>query len=130
MNFYIGSGFQNKEQVQFVRDQLIQRGLIHTYDWTENERAASKEALVEIGQKEKDGVYEADLVVILLPGGKGTHIELGMALALNKTIILYAPNREVEDFTKTSTFYHLPEIQYSDSLDEVISKTIDLKRGE
>ncbi|MCD5323374.1 MULTISPECIES: nucleoside 2-deoxyribosyltransferase [Pontibacillus] len=130
MNFYIGSGFQNKEQVQFVRDQLIQRGFIHTYDWTENERAASKEALVEIGQKEKDGVYEADLVVILLPGGKGTHIELGMALALNKTIILYAPNREVEDFTKTSTFYHLPEIQYSDSLDEVISKTIDLKRGE
>jgi predicted Rossmann-fold nucleotide-binding protein len=42
------------------------------------------EDLKEIGQKEKNAVLESDFVVVILPGGKGTHIELGIALGQGK----------------------------------------------
>ncbi|KGP91791.1 hypothetical protein N780_15540 [Pontibacillus chungwhensis BH030062] len=129
MKYTIASGFQNRDQVRYVRDKLNLEGFVHTYDWTQNDRATSKEALVEIGQKEKYGVKEADLIVVLLPGGKGTHIEFGMGIGLNKKVILYAPHRDVEDFNNTSTFSHLPEVQSSDSLDKVINMALEWRGG-
>jgi diacylglycerol kinase family enzyme len=77
MKFYIASGLQNKEVVRDVANQLKEKGHIHTYDWTKNEHISTIEELREIGQKEKEAVLEADTVIVLLPGGKGTHIELG-----------------------------------------------------
>jgi hypothetical protein len=50
-----------------------------TYDWTQNSRAEDIPALREIGEKEKAAVMESDFVIILLPAGKGSHIELGIA---------------------------------------------------
>lgn len=84
MKFYIASGLQNKEIVRDVANQLKEKGHIHTYDWTKNEHISTIEELREIGQKEKDAVLEADTVIVLLPGGKGTHIELGLALGQEK----------------------------------------------
>lgn len=37
-----------------------------------------------IGERECDGVEIADILIILTPQGRGTHIELGMAIALGK----------------------------------------------
>ena len=54
---------------------------------------------------------EADIVVVLLPGGKGTHIELGIALGQGKRIFLYSTDKAIDNFETTSTFYHLPEIE-------------------
>ena len=42
-------------------------------------------ALAEIA-----AVREADVLVVLLPGGYGTHVEIGAALALGKPVILHA----------------------------------------
>ncbi len=84
MKFYIASGLQNKEVVRDVANQLKEKGHIHTYDWTKNEHISTIEELREIGQKEKEAVLEADTVIVLLPGGKGTHIELGLALGQEK----------------------------------------------
>lgn len=118
MKYYIASSFTNKDKVRYVSEKLKSNGYLHTYDWTINERAASLTDLREIGQQEKAAIIDADFIVVILPAGKGSHIELGIALGHGKKIYLYSPNEEVNNFETTSTFYHLPEV-------EIVIGTID-----
>jgi nucleoside 2-deoxyribosyltransferase len=111
MKFYIASSFKNIDKVKYVSKKLKDKGYIHTYDWTINKNVTTLEELKEIGQKEKNAVMESDFVVILLPGGKGTHIELGIALGQGKKIFLYSPDGAIDNFETTSTFYHLPDVE-------------------
>ncbi|MFJ7973699.1 nucleoside 2-deoxyribosyltransferase [Psychrobacillus sp. NPDC096389] len=111
MKFYIASSLKNIDQVRYVSKRLINKGFIHTYDWTVNENLTTLKELKAIGQKEKNAVIEADFVIVLLPGGKGSHVELGIAMGNNKKIYLYSPDKEVDNIETTSTFYHLPEIE-------------------
>jgi nucleoside 2-deoxyribosyltransferase len=121
MKFYIASGFNNKDSVRYVSEKLKDKGYIHTYDWTKNERASTIDDLKEVGQKEKSAVIEADILIVLLPAGKGSHIELGIALGQGKKVYLYSPTEEVYNFETTSTFYHLPEVEiFIGTLDELI----------
>ncbi|MFB5089068.1 nucleoside 2-deoxyribosyltransferase [Psychrobacillus sp. PGGUH221] len=118
MKFYIASSFQNIDSVKYVSEVLKNKGYIHTYDWTKNERVSTIEKLQAIGQEEKNGVLTADILVVLLPAGKGSHIEFGLALGQGKKVFLYSPNDDVRDLETTSTFYHLPEV-------EIVIGTID-----
>lgn len=90
---------------------LQNKGYIYTYDWTVNESASTIEDLREIGLQEKNAVMDADFIIVILPAGKGSHIELGIALGQGKRIYLYSPNDEVNNLETTSTFYHLSEVQ-------------------
>lgn len=90
--FYIASSFKNINEVRYVSKMLKDKGFIQTYDWTLNERAASYEALEKIGQEELAAVIDCDLIIVILPAGKGSHIELGIALGIGKKIFLYSPN--------------------------------------
>ncbi|QWU46857.1 MULTISPECIES: nucleoside 2-deoxyribosyltransferase [Bacillus] len=105
MKFYIASGFQNKHLVRFVSSQLKEVGWHHTYDWTKNERAVDQEQLREIGQAEKTAIKEADVFLLILDGGNGSHTEFGMAIALEKKVYIYHEGNPLQ-----TTFYHLPEI--------------------
>ncbi|WP_412839760.1 nucleoside 2-deoxyribosyltransferase [Bacillus paranthracis] len=114
--FYVASSFKNIDAVNYVTNQLVSKGYVHTYCWTKNatareEQTSTLKDLKEIGQKEKNAVMESDFVVILLPGGKGTHIELGIALGQGKKIFLYSPDGAIDNFETTSTFYHLPDVE-------------------
>jgi nucleoside 2-deoxyribosyltransferase len=111
LKFYVASSFQNINQVQIITNELIQYGWQLTYDWTLNKRANSIEELQRIGSLEKTAIEDSDLVIIVLPGGKGTHVELGLAIAGKKKIILYSPNEKIMDAETSTTFYHLPEIE-------------------
>ncbi|WP_456279320.1 nucleoside 2-deoxyribosyltransferase [Bacillus sp. AK128] len=122
MKFYVASGFTNKENVKRVSNRLKEKGYTHTYDWTINGRAETLEQLKEIGQQEKEAVKASDFLVVILPGGKGTHIELGIALGLSKRIYLYSATEEVFNPSVTSTFYHVPEVKiFIGELDSFIS---------
>lgn len=119
--FYVASSFKNIETVRYVSNELIRKGYIHTYDWTKNARASTFEELNEIGRQEKNAVMEADFIIVLLPAGKGSHIEFGIALAQGKRIYLYSQNEEVNNFETTSTFYHLPQVEKCiGTIDELI----------
>lgn len=126
--FYVASSFRNIEAVNYVTNQLIDKGYLHTYDWTRNEKAKEEqtttlEDLIEIGQSEKEAVMESDFVVVLLPGGKGTHIELGIALGQKKKIFLYSQDGAINNVETTSTFYHLPEVEKCyGTLEELVNK--------
>lgn len=121
--FYIASSLSNIDTVRLVRNQLIKKGFVYTYDWTQNERASTIEDLVEIGTKEKKAVLEADFIVVLLPAGKGSHIEFGMALGQGKPIYLYSPNDDINNIATTSTFYHLSNVEKCvGTIDELVEK--------
>lgn len=110
MKFYIASSFANKDKVREAASLLKQAGHVQTYDWTANLRASSVKELEVYGTLEKKAVLEADFTIVLLPAGKGSHIELGMALGQGKRVYLLSEAEELFDFEVTSTFYYLPEV--------------------
>ncbi len=122
--FYVASSFKNIDNVREVSHRLIDKDYIQTYDWTANERASTFEDLEKIGRQERNAVMEADVLIVLLPAGKGSHIELGIALGLGKKIYLYSPNNEMNNIETTSTFYHLPEIVKCSGSLEMLVETV------
>jgi len=77
MKFYIGSSFQNIDNVRYLSDKLKAISLRYTYDWTQNDRASTISQLKTIGQNEKNAVIESDFVVILLPGVRAAILNWG-----------------------------------------------------
>ena len=113
MKFYIASKLENYEQVQYLRDRLKEQGWTHTYDWTQHGsvKSISTEILKEVAEKEFQGVKDADVVIVLTPQGRGTHVELGMALALDKKVFIWHENDKYFKCTEdTSSFYWLPNV--------------------
>ncbi|WP_164670524.1 nucleoside 2-deoxyribosyltransferase [Virgibacillus doumboii] len=121
MKFYIASGFSNKELVRYVTQKLLSKGHSHTYDWTANERAATKEKLRTIGELEKEAVADCDLFILLLPGGRGSHTELGMALASGKNVYIYSSD-EIDPQTATSFYYVDGVKRFYGDIDDFIKK--------
>lgn len=123
MNYYIGSGFYNIENVRRLRDLLSAQGHTHTYDWTLNTRADSVDALRDIGEKERDAIQASDFVVILLPAGKGSHVELGIAIGSGVPVFLHDMTDSMTNFETTSTFYHVAQVvQLSGALEDIPSQ--------
>ncbi|WP_394172547.1 nucleoside 2-deoxyribosyltransferase [Guptibacillus hwajinpoensis] len=126
MKFYVASGFQNKAKVQQFSEQLKKEGYTQTYDWTKNVRASTEEELEVIGENELKAVRNADFLVVLLPGGKGTHIEMGIALGLSIPVYLYSEG-DFPTASESTTFYYTTNVtrctgSLSDLLDTILIK--------
>ncbi|MGD6776743.1 MULTISPECIES: nucleoside 2-deoxyribosyltransferase [Bacillaceae] len=126
--FYIASSFSNIEKVREVSSLLKNRGFTQTYDWTRNERANTLEDLKVIGSKELSAVLEADFLIVLLPAGKGSHIEFGIALGQGKKIYLFSENDDIDNFETTSTFYHLDNVEKIMGAIEDLVKRVSLEK--
>ena len=123
VKFYIASKLENHEQVRYLADKLKAVGWTHTYDWTTHGsvKESDTETLREIGSLEYNGVKEADVVIVLTPQGRGTHTELGMAIALNKQVFLcHTDDTYFKYDDNTSAFYWLPQVtRFVGSVDDV-----------
>lgn len=62
-------------------------------------------------------VLAADIVVCLLPGGRSAHIELGMAIAANKSIVLIGTHQNGD-----SPYYMLDGIDRMPSIPDFLQK--------
>lgn len=126
MRIYIASALENIEQVQAVRDALIAEGHTITYDWTTHGAVRDDLArLAEVAGSEVQGVREADLVVVLLPGGRGTHAELGMACALGIPVLLISS--EADTFAPgegTCAFYWAHNVCRVDACPELVVSVV------
>ena len=112
MDFYVGSGMKNCELVTYYAEKLIEQGWHQTYDWVKNvNEDVSIDDMREYAKLEKQGVADADVVIILLPAGRGAHIELGMALALGKKLFLCAQTEDEFSLENTVAFYELPCVE-------------------
>lgn len=131
MKFYVGSGMKNCELVNYYAKILKKNGWNQTYNWVENINAdVSVEDMTEYAKLESKGIVDSDVVVILLPAGRGAHIELGMALALNKKIFLCSATKDEFSIENTVAFYELPNIvQLVGTADENIKQIITLSNN-
>ena len=112
MKFYVGSGMKNCELVNYYAKLLKENGWEQTYDWVKNvSDDVSLEDMIEYATLESQGIVDSDVVIILLPAGRGAHIELGMAMALNKRVILCSSTKEGFSIENTVAFYELPQCQ-------------------
>lgn len=83
MRFYIASGLTNFARVREASAALKVLGHEQSYDWTVHGdvRKEGQERLRQVAMNESSAVISSKLVLLLLPGARGTHTELGMALA-------------------------------------------------
>jgi hypothetical protein len=91
-----------------------------SFDWTALQDT-SADQYPEIAQAEIAGVREADVLLVLLPGGYGTHAEIGAALALGKPIIIHAPNQQILDTPYPCVFHYHPGVRI------LISEVLDVE---
>lgn len=112
MKYYIASSFANKEIVNLTIKSLNNLGFINTYNWTLNEKADNKLKLKNIGIEELNAVKDADILIAILPGGKGTHIEMGIAIGFNKPVLIAYFNKELISVDNSATFYHLDNVKH------------------
>ncbi len=130
MKFYIASGLENWENVRKLKGVLCDAGHEHTYDWTVH-GSVQREGVERIGNVaafEVEGVIAADVVIVLLPGGRGTHTELGIAIAMkrvwdgNRRILVYSPDPEKDFGTggTTCAFYHHKFVEKFDDMNALI----------
>ena len=111
MKFYVGSGMKNWELVNNYAKLLKENGWEQTYDWVKNiSDDISRNDMIKYASLESQGIIDSDVVIILLPGGRGAHIELGMAMALNKEIFLCSVTNEEFNIENTVAFYELSKV--------------------
>ena len=107
MKYYIASGLENADVVKRISRVLQTAGHCHTYDWTGHGsvQSAGEDRIKEVARNEFIGVRSADVVIVVLPGGRGTHVELGMAIALDKDIIICAAPEDLYEQERICAFY-------------------------
>jgi len=122
MRFYIATTLKNSAQAMKLAGILQAAGHEPTYSWWEHGsvQAEGLERIAQVAGLEADGVRGADLVIVLLPGGRGTHTELGIAIGSRKPIFLLEdPTFGLLDrsYGDTCAFYYHPCVQrYTDEL--------------
>lgn len=108
MKFYIASRLENAPQVAQLARVLKAWGWTHTYNWATHGSVKNQgeQRLREVAEAEIKSVMDSDIVVVVLPGGRGTHAELGAALAARKTIVIWAQTEDLflQD-QRTCAFY-------------------------
>jgi nucleoside 2-deoxyribosyltransferase len=117
--FYLATRKDRSEQVAPLLAALKAHGWERTYAWTAEDEAGPDQ-YADIALQELKGVSEADVLIVLLPGGYGTHVEIGAALALGKPVILHAPDQKTLETPYPCPFHYHPGVKL------LVSEAIDV----
>lgn len=112
IRFYVATKLEHAYRAKAMRDLVTRNlGWEITYDWTTHGsvQGQGQARLEQVAEAELNGVREADVVIVILPGGRGTHAELGAANALGKPVVIYAAEAGMADpfqaNSETCAFY-------------------------
>lgn len=127
MKYYIATSTTRALFHNLVRDQLNKFGHEITYDWTTHGsvRETSPARLQEVAHAELQGILDSDFIVVLLPGGKGTHVELGFSIASKKTVFIHSEDPSVFELgPQVCAFYHHADVTRFSTLIENVAQTV------
>lgn len=97
MNIFISGSSKEIERCEHWRDEVIKAGYFISCDWMADVRALGDDDAklnnyrrLELAIKDRRGVKNCNLFWLLLPEteGAGCFVELGMAIQMNKPIII------------------------------------------
>lgn len=118
---YIASGLENFEAAKQAIALFRANGWVVTYDWTTHGKLTPKEhgypVMATTALAEINAVKAADVLVVLMPGGRGTHTELGVALG-NDIPVVMLTTKPIHD---SAIFYHHPLVTPVGSLDDTLA---------
>jgi nucleoside 2-deoxyribosyltransferase len=117
--FYLATRIDRAAQAEKLLEALKSRGWERTFTWI-GEDIAGADKYPELAVAELAGVREADVLIVLLPGGRGTHVEIGAALALGKQVILHAPDQKTLNTPYPCVFHYHPGVTL------LISEVVDV----
>ena len=108
--FYLATKKDRASEANEISEALKRYGWERTLTWSDRTQASS-ESHAELAQAELKAVREADVLIVMLPGGYGTHVEIGAALALGKPVILHAPNQKTLETPYLCVFHYHPSVK-------------------
>ena len=108
--FYLSTRKDRIAEAAALLEALKRHGWEQTFDWADQNREGPRE-YADIALAELAGVREADVLIVLLPGGYGTHVEIGAALALGKPVILHAPDHKTLETPYACVFHYHPGVK-------------------
>ena len=123
MKYYIATKLENHAEHNRLMAALNDLGHECTYDWTVHgpvyEKGLGRVRAVAV--LEALGVKEADEVIVLWPGGRGTHVELGIALGAGKPVnFISAVEGHHEATVETCAFFHHPLVRRYRDMEEYL----------
>lgn len=83
---YISSSLKNKKQVQFLKRAFKKEQVEMIFDWTLKKHDKTNKA--KLARQELDGVLNCDLLVAVPPFGRGAYMEIGIAAAMKKPVVI------------------------------------------
>lgn len=98
---YIASGPESAMAMELLRDEFLTAGWEITHDWS------AHGSVQDEGAARVQGVLSADAVVVLLPGGRGTHVELGIAISHRRPALVVG---DTWQNGRQCAFYHAPGV--------------------
>jgi nucleoside 2-deoxyribosyltransferase len=117
--FYLATRKDREAQANAISEALNSQGWQRTFVWIAQD-SADTDRHAMVAQQELDAIRDADVLIVLLPGGYGTHVEIGAALALGKPVILHSPDRKTLDTPYPCIFHYHPGVRL------IISEVVDL----
>src|SRR5271163_3587690 len=123
--FYVSSRKDRSKHADELSRTLKARGWERTFVWAD-QGDATREGHAATAVAELKGVHEADVLIVLLPGGFGTHVEIGAALALGKRIILHSPDQKTLETPYPCVFHYHPSVKLIVSEALEVSKVVAL----
>jgi nucleoside 2-deoxyribosyltransferase len=116
--FYVSTQKDRNAELAPLLEALRTKGWERTFDWGGRE-ASSESEYADLAMAEIAGIRDADAVIVILPGGRGTHVEIGAALAMGKPVIIHAPNRKTLETPYPCAFHYHPTVKllFSERLD-------------
>lgn len=106
----------NIDGVREIQAAFRAAGWTVTYDWTEHgvltgcgEMRRARAALDEVA-----GVASANVLVVRLPGFRGTHVELGIAIGAGIPVLIVAesPQARLDERGVECAFYSHPSVSW------------------
>jgi len=85
---YVAASFLDKEIVKTTEAFLQKEGFEITSEWVNH---PGTDDLTDLECEAEEDVADAilcDTMIVLMPGRLGTHVEIGIALGLGKTVVL------------------------------------------
>lgn len=125
---YVASNLNNALIVSELVRKLETNSIIVTYKWHKHGYLSGCRERRTASVHEMNGVLKADVVIVLLPGGKGTHTELGIALGAGKSILIHSTNGIWADDGKYCSFYSHPAVRIIDHFDDIIPAIVNIKK--